>query len=712
MKTKELKKIVRRLLNDPKYRQMDFDELSTLIGLKKKKDRQMLNNVLKELEKKQKVVKVQTGAYKKGKDNEKIIGILQGHQRGFGFVVPEEGKTSDDIFIPQRYLHGALDGDRVWVRLTTDLGEKKREGEILDILERGHKKIIGTYQKGNGFGFVVPDNDRLCKDIFIPNRKGNKAADGDKVSVDILKWSEKGKSPEGEITKILGRNGDPGIDILSIIMEYDIPIDFSEEVKREAEAINDRISGNDLSSRKDLQKERIFTIDGDDAKDFDDAVSLRKKENGNYLLGVHIADVSHYVKQKSALDESAKERGTSVYVLDRVIPMLPFNLSNKVCSLVPNETRLTFSCEMEITKEGKVVNYKIFKSMIKSKARMTYEGVSDLLNGKITKKNESYLKYKDDLMLMEELQKILHDERRQKRGAINFDFPEAKVILNKKGFPEEIQLVERLESHRLIEEFMLVCNETVAEHIAKLKTPFLFRNHPIPNPDKVKALRTFIERFGYHLGSSESESPTKEDFQKLMNDLKDKPEERVIMLLMLRTMPQAIYEGKNMGHFALGAGYYTHFTSPIRRYPDLMVHRYLGKTLNGKLSEKAIDYLEKNIEGIGKQCSEAERRAEKIEREVTKMKMAEYMSKHIGEIYAGRISGVSSFGFFVELPNTIEGLVRLQDLKDDYYVFQPEYHRLMGERTGKIFTLGEEVTIKVEKADPSLKQIDFIVLEK
>lgn len=712
MKTKELKKIVRRLLNDPKYKQMNFDELSNLLGLKKKKDRQMLSHVLKELEIKRKVEKEPTGAYKKGKTKEKITGILQGHQRGFGFVVVDEGIDSEDIFIPERGLNGALDEDRVWVKILSEPNSKRPEGEIIEILERGHKKVIGTYQKGKGFGFVIPDNNRLCKDIFIPDRKGNKAENGDKVAVNIFSWSVKGKSPEGEILEILGKVGDPGIDVISVLKEYDIPMEFSKEIKKELNFINEKISDNELSQRKDLRNKRIFTIDGEDAKDFDDAVSLCKKENGHYLLGVHIADVSHYVKPQSELDNEALLRGTSVYVVDRVVPMLPFKLSNKICSLVPNESRLTLTCEMEINPKGKVVDYKIFKSVIKSKARMTYEGVADLLKDKTTKDNEAYLKYKDDLLLMEELQKILHDERRVKRGTINFDFPEAKIILDKKGFPQEVVVVTRLLSHRMIEEFMLVCNETVAEHLGKTKVPFLYRNHPSPNPEKLKSFRTFISRFGYKLGTHDDALPTGHDFQKLTADLKDKPEERVITLLMLRTMPQAVYENKNEGHFALGAEHYTHFTSPIRRYPDLMVHRYLGKTLKGKVTEKSLNFLEKNLEGIGKQCSEAERRAEKIEREISKMKMAEYMTKHVGDVFEGRISGVSSFGFFVELSNTIEGLVKLQDLKDDYYIFEPDFHRLVGEKTGKIYGLGQEVTIKVSKADVHLKQIDFQVLGK
>jgi len=736
MRTKELKKLVQRLMEDPEYKKMPFEELSESIGLKKKSDRQMLTHVLKELEKKKKIEIITDTNTKKtkdikevkyvrdvkeikeikenkeNKDSRKIIGVLQGNQRGFGFVIPDNSIFTEDIFIPEKYLNGALDQDHVWVQLTSQPGEKRPEGEIAEIIERGHKKIIGRYEKGKSFGFVIPDNDRLCKDIFIPERRGKNAVTGDKVVVNILSWSDRGKNPEGEIAEILGNKDEPGIDILSVLKEYDIPMEFSKSVEKEANLILDKITEVELEKRKDLRVEVIFTIDGDDAKDYDDAVSIEKKENGHYILGVHIADVSHFVRQGAPLDESALERGTSVYVVDRVVPMLPFNLSNTVCSLVPDEDRLTFSCEMEIDKKGKVLDYKIFKSVINSKSRMTYQGVADVLAGKDNPVAKALLPFIDDLQILEELFDVLHTQRRLKRGAINFDFPEAKIYLDDKGFPERISVEERLVSHRMIEECMLVCNETVAKHVSKTKVPFLFRNHPQPDTEKLAAFRTFINRYGYKLGSKEDETPTGEDFQTLMKDIEGKSEERVITLLMLRTMQQAVYQGHNLGHYALGAKYYTHFTSPIRRYPDLFVHRYLAKTLEGKISEKTVEYLEANIEAIGVHSSEAERQAEKIEREITKLKMTEYMTAHIGEVFDGRISGVTSFGFFVELANTVEGLVRLQNMRDDYYVYDPDLHQHIGERTGKFYRLGQDVTIKVAKADVDLKQIDFELVEK
>lgn len=710
MKTKELKRIVKRLMNDKKYKQMTFDQLSEFIGLSKKKDRQMLTHVLKELEIKARVEKDHNGEYKKTDDSPKIIGVLKGNQRGFGFVIPDYSIFSEDVFIPEKNLHGAMDTDTVWVRLTSKPGEKKPEGEIIKIIERGHKKIIGRYEKGKGFGFVVPDNDRLCKDIFIPERRGNKAVNGDKVVTQILSWSDKGKSPEGEILEILGNKDEPGIDILSVLKEYDIPIEFSHEVEREVNQLNDRISPSELDKRKDLRKEVVFTIDGDDAKDYDDAVSIKKKKNGNFVLRVHIADVTHYVRSGSTINKEAQERGTSVYVVDRVVPMLPFKLSNNICSLVPDKDRLTFSCEMEIDENGQVVDYDIFKSVICSKSRMTYKKVAALLEGRLDEAKEIE-SFSDELILMNELHEILRVKRRLNRGAINFDFPEAKLLLDKQGFPEKVMIDERLVSHRIIEEFMLVCNETIAEHISKLDIPFIFRNHPEPHPEKLAAFRKFISRYGFKLGKKDDQVPTGHDFQKLVKDIEGSKEERVITLLMLRTMQQAVYEGHNLGHYALGASFYTHFTSPIRRYPDLMVHRYLAKTISGKINKKSMDYLETNIENIAKHASETERRAENIEREITKLKMTEYMTRHIGEEFEGRISGVTSFGFFVELENTIEGLVRLQDLKDDFYNYDPDLHQHIGEHRGKIYCLGQTIKIRVAKADVGSKQIDFEPVE-
>ena len=721
MKTKELKRIVKRLMRERLYQQMTFDELAAVIGLEKKKDRQMLSHVIKELEiklvsdKDKKQIQKDEARKERGKDSKKesgeplVVGILRGNQRGFGFVIPDYAIFSEDIYIHEKRLHGALDMDKVAVRLISEPGDKRPEGEVVDVLERGHKKIVGRYEKGKGFGFVIPDNDRICKDIFIPERRDHDARTDDKVVTEILIWPETGKSPEGEIVEILGKQDEAGIDILSVLKEYDIPMDFSPEVEKEAEQLSDSIDDDEIERREDLRGETIFTIDGDDAKDFDDAVSISRKDNGNYLRGVHIADVSHYIQSGSAIDESALERGTSVYVVDRVVPMLPFKLSNNVCSLVPDKDRLTFSCAMEIDKNGQVLNYSIFKSVIRSKCRMTYRLVEDLLLGETNRLEP----FRNELLMMDELHEILRVKRRISRGAINFDFPEAKIILDQSGFPENIIVDERLKSNRIIEEFMLICNETIAEHNSKISLPFIFRNHPDPLPEKITAFRTFINRYGFKLGTNDDEMPTGKDFQQLVADIDGKNEERVITLLMLRTMQQAVYEGENHGHYALGAEFYTHFTSPIRRYPDLFVHRYLAKSLQDKIGKKMASYVERNIAAIAEHASETERRAENIEREITKLKMTEYMTKHLGEVFEGRISGVTSFGMFVELPNTIEGLIKLQDLRDDYYIYDPEMHQHIGEHTRKIYRLGQDIQVQAVKADINLRQIDFeIVNEK
>jgi ribonuclease R len=714
MKTKELKRIVKRLMRERLYQQMTFDELAAVIGLQKKKDRQMLSHVLKELEfrlvsdkdkKKKEGSRTERRSQRPQSDEPLIVGLLRGNQRGFGFVIPDAAIFSEDIYIHEKRLNGALDRDKVAVRLLSRPGDKRPEGEVVEILERGHKKIVGLYEKGKGFGFVIPDNDRIGKDIFVPERHDLNAQTGDKVVTQITVWPEMGKSPEGEIVEILGKRDEAGIDVLSVLKEYDIPMTFSAEVESAAEQLSEVIAADEIGIREDLRDAVIFTIDGDDAKDFDDAVSISQTDNGHFLLGVHIADVSHYVESGSAIDEAARERGTSVYVVDRVVPMLPFKLSNNVCSLVPDQDRLTFSCEMEIDENGQVLNYSIFKSVIRSKCRMTYRLVEDLLGG-VTNRLDPFRK---ELVMMDELHEILRIKRRINRGAINFDFPEAKVILDQNGFPEKIIIDERLKSNRIIEEFMLVCNETIAEHISKISLPFIFRNHPDPLPEKITAFRTFINRYGFKLGVNE-ETPTGKDFQQLTAEIEGKNEERVITLLMLRTMQQAVYEGENHGHYALGAEFYTHFTSPIRRYPDLFVHRYLAKSLQGKIGKKLAAYVERNIAEIARHASETERRAEEIERDVTKLKMTEYMTRHLGEIFAGRISGVTSFGLFVELPNTIEGLVKLQDMRDDYYIYDPELHQHVGEHTNKIYRLGQDIRVQAVKADINLRQIDFEIV--
>ncbi|CAK7076314.1 MAG: Ribonuclease R [Eubacterium sp.] len=710
MKTKDLKKMVKSVIENSRYRPMRFKDLAYLLDLHNKKDKQMMNNLLTEMVRKGKIACDHQERYVNIKDEKRITGILQGHSRGFGFVTPDDESIDQDIFIAPSSLNGALDMDRVEVRLLTTAKDRRAEGEIVKVLERGRSKLVGRFELHKNFGFVIPDNDKLNKDIFIPERYMYGAHTNDKVVVSVTGWPDGGQNPEGRIVEVLGSADDPRIDVLSIFREFDVPMEFSEETLRDANMLSDTITPEMLKNRVDLRGETIFTIDGDDAKDFDDAVSLNMNEKGHYVLGVHIADVSHYITERGAIDQEAYERGTSIYAIDQVIPMLPFNLSNNVCSLKPDVDRLTMSCIMEIDGKGNILSYDIFKSVIHSAARMTYGQVNRLLDGVHDGGTAALEPFESILFQMEELMSILYNERRIQRGAVDFDFPEPKITLDKKGYPCEIVALERGISERIIEEFMLAANETVAAHIEKTGLPFIFRNHPEPDPEKLTAFRTFIGRFGFSLG--EEDTPvTGKDFQKLQKDIEDSSEENVITRLMLRTMQQAVYEGNCKGHYALGANYYTHFTSPIRRYPDLAVHRTLSRVMDHALNPKEIKYLKGHIDEMAKHCSERERRADDIEREVDKIKMVEYMSRHIGETFSAQISGVTSFGFFVELPNTIEGLVRLQSLKDDYYYYDEEMHQQVGERFGKIYKLGQDVTVKLTYADINNRQIDFEIAQ-
>lgn len=706
MKTKDMKKMVKSIIESPKYLPMRFKDLAHLLDIHHKKDNQMLDNLLSELIKKGKVARDKQSRYVHIKNEERITGIFQGHSKGFGFVKPDDQSFGQDIFISQNGINGALDTDHVSVRLLSAAKEKRAEGEIIKILERGHSKVVGRFETHKNFGFVMTDNDRFGKDIFIPERHINGAKTNDKVVVSLTVWPDEGQNPEGRIDEVLGNAEAPGIDVLSILKESDVPMVFPYEVLRDADALSEVITETDQKRRIDLRNEVQFTIDGDDSKDFDDAVSLTQCINGNFLLGIHIADVSHYLKKYDSINNEAYKRGTSIYAIDQVIPMLPFNLSNNICSLKPGVDRLTISCIMEIDSSGQVINHKLCKSIIHSSARMTYRQVNALLNGDHDKNTALLIPFESELLQMRSLMSILYNNRRLKRGAIDFDFPEPKIKLDKNGFPTQITAEERGISERMIEEFMLIANETVAAHIEETGFPFVFRNHPEPDAQKVSSFKAFISRYGFVLGK-ENTPLTGKDFQKLQKDIKGSPEENIITRLMLRTMQQAVYEGTCKGHYALGAEHYTHFTSPIRRYPDLMVHQTLSKIIEGTLDKKEVKYLSEHIDKMTLHCSESERKAESIEREINKIKMVEYMSKQIGRTFTGQISGVTNFGFFVELPNTIEGLVRLQNLKDDYYTYDEEMHRQVGERFGKIYSLGQSVEVRLTNASVNNRQIDF-----
>lgn len=664
--------------------------------------------VLDDMEKKGQIIKTKKHRYAAPERMNLMVGKLQVHGKGFGFVLSELEEYGD-VFISPSDMNGAMHGDRVIARISKKTADKRRsEGEIIRILERANDEIVGVFESSRNFGFVVPDDTKIRMDVYIPKSEWNGAKDGHKVIAKITKWPEPRRNPEGKILEVLGHKDDVGTDILSIIKKYKLPEKFPEKVEEQAHNIEDNISQSEIDRRRDLRNEIIVTIDGADAKDLDDAVSLKTLLNGNYLLGVHIADVTHYVQERSPLDKEALKRGTSVYLVDRVIPMLPKKLSNGVCSLNPKVDRLTLSVDMEINSNGKVVNHEIYESVIKTSERMTYTDVSDILEKDDEALKQRYDYLIDEFKRMEKLAKILR-HRREARGSIDFDFDESKVILDEQGVPIEVRKAERRIANRIIEEFMLICNETVAEHFHWANLPFVYRIHEDPDIEKIETFNKFIHNFGYHLkGVSNEIHP--HALQDLLKKVEGKKEERIINTLMLRSLKKAKYAPQNAGHFGLAAENYCHFTSPIRRYPDLQIHRIIKETLGGKLTGKRIEKLKKIVEYASEQSSDRERLAVEAERETEDLKKTEYMTHHMGEEFEGIISSVVSFGIFVELENTIEGLIRISSLVDDYYIYDEENHLFRGERTKKTYRIGDEVKIKVIKADVAQKQIDFALI--
>ncbi len=569
---------------------------------------------------------------------------------------------------------------------------------------------MGTFEQCKGFGFVLPDNKRVTKDIFISKENSMGAVTGHKVVAEITVYGDETKNPEGEIIEILGHINDPGVDILSIIREYDLPVDFPEDVYKQIENLEMEVLQKDREGREDFTGYKTVTIDGEDAKDLDDAISLDILENGNFLLGVHIADVSHYVKENTALDKEAYKRGTSVYLVDRVIPMLPHKLSNGICSLNPHEDRLALSCIMEINHKAEVVNHRVVKSIIHSDKRMTYTAVREVLEEKTPALLEEYADFVDMLENMNRL-RILLSEKREKRGSVNFDLPESKIILDENGKPIDIKPYERSIATNMIEEFMLICNETIAEDFFWQEVPFLFRSHEIPDEQKLQKMEDFIRNFGYHLKGSKDDIHPKA-IQQMLLKAEGKDEERIITRVVLRSMKQARYTAENGGHFGLAAKYYCHFTSPIRRYPDLQIHRIIKWILDGQMTEKKQKSLNKVMPDVAKQCSMRERTAEDAERATDDLKKAEYMADKIGMEYEGIISSLTSWGIYVELPNTVEGMVPLQSLEDDFYIYDEENMIIYGEHSNKKYMLGQKVNIIVTKVDIELKNIDFAFCEQ
>jgi ribonuclease R len=573
-------------------------------------------------------------------------------------------------------------------------------------LKRANNRVVGTFENSRYFGFVVPDEKKICGDVFIPKDEFNNAKSGQKVIAEIVKWPEKRRNAEGKVVEIIGDKDKPGTDILSIIKSHNLPEQFPEDVLRNAESISDTVTEDMLKGRRDLRNLRMVTIDGEDAKDLDDAVSIQRLPDGNYRLGVHIADVSYYVTENSPLDREALRRGTSVYLVDRVIPMLPKKLSNGICSLNPNVDRLAFTVMMDIDNRGKVKNHEIYESVININERMTYNNVRKILDEKDEELCKRYDYLIDDFRTMEELALILR-KKRFARGAIDFDFDEAKIILDENGKPIEIRKYEYSIANRIIEEFMLVCNETVAEHFYWANAPFVYRIHEDPDSEKIQSFSEFLHKLGYHFKGAGNVHPRA--LQDLLEKVKGTKEERIISTVMLRSLQKARYSHESFGHFGLAAKFYCHFTSPIRRYPDLIIHRIMKEYLKNKVDEAREEELNEKLPVIAKSCSERERAAEEAERETEDLKKVEFMKDKEGQVFEGIISGVTSFGMFVEMDNTIEGLVRMSSLEDDYYIFDDVRYCLIGERTRKIYRIGDSVTVQLAKADIASRQIDFIL---
>lgn len=673
-------------------------------------DKAQFLNMLTEMEQEGLIILNRKGRYGLPQRMNLLVGRLQAKPQGYGFLIPDDPQAQD-VFISGKELNSAMHNDRVIVRLHKHLEDgRKREGEVIRILKRANEQIVGTYESNRYFGFVISDDKRLSYDIFIPKGETGNAQDGDKVVVEILKWPELRRNPEGRIIEVLGAKGEPGIDILSIVRKYQLPEAFPQEVLDESERISLKIDEQEYEKRRDLRKLSMVTIDGEDAKDLDDAVSLEKLANGNYKLGVHIADVGYYVKEGSLLDQEALKRATSVYLVDRVIPMLPPRLSNGICSLNAHEDRLAMTCMMEIDQQGELADYEIFPSVIQVQERMTYNDVRKILQDDEAELRERYADQVEMFKQMEELCLILR-KRRINRGSIDFDFPESKVKLDEGGTPLEIVKRERSIAEMVIEEFMIAANETVAQHFYWLEIPFLYRVHEEPDLDDITDLNEFLGAFGYYIKVNNRGEISHRAYQQIVERVKERPEERTVNMMMLRSMKHARYAAEALGHFGLASQYYSHFTSPIRRYPDLAIHRVIREVSSkGKLTKERHKQLTAMMTKYAEQSSLQERIAEDAERESVELKKVEYMKNYVGDTFTGIISGVTSFGFFVELPNTVEGLVHVSTLDDDYYQFMEKHLMLVGDHTKKTFRIGDVVRVKVTKVNLAEQTIDFELL--
>lgn len=700
-------------MRETAYKPLTYDELISHFELSDSASFKALEDLLKVLEEDGRIVLTRNNRYGVPERMDLLRGRLQAHAKGFAFLIPDD-RDHPDVYIHANDLKGAMNGDIVLIRITSKSPSGGRmEGEVVRIVKRGVLQTVGVFQSLETYGFVLPDDKRINRDIFIPKQSFMGAVDGEKVVVRIVNYPEGRAAAEGEIIEILGHKDDPGVDILSVIRKHQLPEAFPPEVMKEAEQAPDSITEEEIvqQGRRDLRGLNIVTIDGADAKDLDDAVNVQRLDNGHYKLGVHIADVGYYVREGSELDKEAYDRGCSVYLVDRVIPMLPHRLSNGICSLNPQVDRLTMSCEMEFNEQMKVVKHDVFTSVIRTKERMTYADVRKIVEDEDPELLERYSPLIEDFRLMKELAMKLRDAR-MRRGAVDFDFEESKIIVDENGKAVDIVKRERSVAEQIIEEFMLAANETVAEHFHWLKVPFLYRIHEDPDPEKLQNFMAFAANFGYHVkGRGNSVHPRA--LQDLLEQIQGTKEQTVISTMMLRSMKQAKYDAESTGHFGLAAEYYSHFTSPIRRYPDLVIHRVMREVLEngGALTEKRQEYLSSRMPDIAQQSSERERVAVEAERDTEQLKKAEYMQDKVGEEFDAMVSSVTSFGMFIELENTVEGLIRLSALSDDYYHFDEAHMALIGERTSKVFRIGDEVKIRVAKVNMDDHTIDFELVD-
>ncbi len=727
----ENKEIILKFMSNDKYVPMKAKEMAFILGVPKEKYAEF-HQFLKELENEYKIQSTKKGKYMIVDDSLYKTGILRLNQRGFGFV--KLLNSNEEIFVANSDINNALNGDEVVVKLieTYNNEDQHMEGKIIKILKHEKDKIVGTFQNNRNFGFVVPDDKNLGTDIFISKKDFGNAKNNNKVVVKITKYAQNGKKAEGKVIEVLGNKDEAGIDMLSLVKEYNLPYEFPEPVLEEARELSIKITENELKNRLDLRDKEIFTIDGEDAKDLDDAVCVEKNDVGNYILGVHIADVSHYVKEHSVLDNEAILRGTSVYMMDRVIPMLPKELSNGICSLNQGEDRFALSVIMEINNKGQVVSSDIRKSIIKVTKRMSYTNVYKILqylnsldektetqeedcknknefefNQQTLKEIQEYKDYFKHFKLMEKLALVLK-HKREKDGSLDLDVPESKIILNENGVAVDVKKYEITFANEIIEQFMLIANETVAEKFYWLEAPFIYRVHPEPDMEKIKELNSFIWNLGYRIKTNKDNIHPKA-FAKVLEEVKGKPEERIVSNLILRTLKIAQYESENRGHFGIASKYYCHFTSPIRRYPDLFIHRIISKYIdkNYNLSNDELERYSEEATKYARTSSEREKVAQKVERESVDIKKAEYMQSKIGEEFDGIISNITAFGIFVELENTVEGLIRFENLGDEYFVYDEEHKMLIGEKSNEVFRIGDSIRIRVVEANKEMRRISF-----